>query len=369
MPTSPPTPSEISGAATRIRWSDAGPVRDPIASMADEVRTGLTSANPWLPSKYFYDARGAALFDEITELPEYDLLRNEDAILAAHADEIASVVRPRSLLELGSGSGRKTARLVETALGAGTLESLAFLDVHREGLADALGRFGAIHPRLGLEAIVGDFTRDLGGLTTRDGTLVLFLGSTIGNLDPAHEAPALLRDVAHALGRGSAFLCGFDLVRDRRELELAYDDPRGVTAEFNRNILRVVNARLGADFEPEAFDHVAFFDDARSWIEMRLRARRADDGRDPRGEVHVSLRQGGRDPDRDLGEVDARRRRAGDRRDGALARALVHRPAWTVRRRPLRPPPPRMTPRSVRHPPATFAGDATRPRRMLPAGV
>ena len=105
-------------------------------------------------------------------------------------------------------------------------------------------------------------------------SLVLFLGSTIGNLDPVGEAPALFRDVARVLGRGSAFLCGFDLVKDRHELELAYDDPRGVTADFNRNILRVVNARLGADFDPEAFDHVAFFDEQHSWIEMRLRARR-----------------------------------------------------------------------------------------------
>jgi L-histidine N-alpha-methyltransferase len=243
--------------------------------MADEVRTGLSSDPPWLPSKYFYDAKGAALFDEITELPEYDLLRNEDAILAAHAGAIARETKPRAILELGSGSGRKTARLVEAALAAGRLASLAFLDVNRDGLADALGRFGVAHPSLGLEALVGDFTRDLERVPRRDEVLVLDLGSTIGNLDPRTEAPALLRDVARVLGRGSAFLCGFDLVKDRAELELAYDDPRGVTAAFNRNILAVVNARLGSDFEPDAFDHVAFFDADRSWIQMRLRARRA----------------------------------------------------------------------------------------------
>lgn len=262
-------------AAARIHWTDVGPVRDPIAAMADEVRTGLSSDAPWLPSKYFYDANGAALFDEITELPEYDLLRNEDAILAAHAGLIAGDLRPRELLELGSGSGRKTARLVNAALAAGRLETLSFLDVNREGLSDALARFGVADPSLGLDALVGDFTRDLGRVPRRDEVLVLFLGSTIGNLDPRMEAPALFRDVARVLGRGSAFLCGFDLVKGRAELELAYDDPRGVTAAFNRNILAVVNARLGADFEPEAFDHVAFFDEERSWIEMRLRARRA----------------------------------------------------------------------------------------------
>lgn len=246
-----------------------------MAAMADEVRAGLSFELPWLPSKYFYDAKGAALFDEITELPEYDLLRNEDAILAAHAAGIAGEVRPREILELGSGSGRKTARLVEASLAAGRLATLSFLDVNRDGLADALGRFGVAHPGLGLDALVGDFMRDLGRIPRRDDVLVLFLGSTIGNLDPRTEAPVLLRDVARVLGRRSAFLCGFDLVKDRAELELAYDDPRGVTAAFNRNILAVVNARLGATFEPDAFDHVAFFDAERSWIEMRLRACRA----------------------------------------------------------------------------------------------
>ncbi len=242
--------------------------------MADEVRAGLSAVEPWLPSKYFYDARGAALFDAITELSEYDLLRNESEILASNAASIARTSMPREILELGSGSGRKTEYLVNAAIAAGHLTTLSFLDVNREGLADALSRFGVAHPSLALSALVGDFTRDLGRVPRRDGVLVLFLGSTIGNLDPVREAPALFRDVARVLGRGSAFLCGFDLVKDRREMELAYDDPQGVTADFNRNILRVVNARLGADFEPEAFDHVAFFDPERSWIEMRLRARR-----------------------------------------------------------------------------------------------
>jgi L-histidine Nalpha-methyltransferase len=280
-----PTPrsAALAEAVGRIEWveadrsagADAGPVRDSVATMADEVRAGLSSDAPWLPSKYFYDARGAALFDAITELPEYDLLRNEDAILAAHAPALAGRVRPREILELGSGSGRKTERVVDAALAVGRLETLSFFDVNRDGLADALGRFGVAHPRLALRALVGDFTRDLGRVPRRDDALVLLLGSTIGNLDPRTEAPVLFRDVARVLGGAGAFLCGFDLVKDARELELAYDDPRGVTAEFNRNILRVINARLGADFDPDAFDHVARYDAERGWIEMRLRARRA----------------------------------------------------------------------------------------------
>lgn len=279
----PDLPSPPSAPATRIRWSDAGPAadsarglgRDDVEAMAAEVRAGLASAPPTLPSKYFYDARGAALFDAITELPEYDLMRNEDSILAAHADEIARLVRPREILELGSGSGRKTTRLVDAALAAGRLEALSLFDVHREGLSDALTRFGAAAPRLALHGIVGDFTRDLVRIAPADERLVLFLGSTIGNLDPEREAPALFASVARTLGRGGAFLCGFDLEKDRREVVAAYDDAAGVTAEFNRNILRVVNARLGATFQPGAFDHVALYDEARGWIEMRLRARRA----------------------------------------------------------------------------------------------
>jgi L-histidine N-alpha-methyltransferase len=269
-----PRPSAATARA-RIVVTEAGLASDPVATMAAEIRAGLLAPLPSLPSKYFYDARGAALFEAITALPVYDLLRNEDAILAARAPEIAARVRPRTVLELGSGSGRKTTRIVEAAAATGRLERLAFVDVHREGLLEALGRFGDAFPSLALEAIVGDFTTDVPRVGRRDDTLVLFLGSTIGNLHPSREAPALLRDVAGILGPGGAFLCGFDLLRDRRELVLAYDDPDGVTAAFNRNILAVVNARLGATFDPDAFDHVARWDEGEGWIEMRLRARRA----------------------------------------------------------------------------------------------
>ena len=250
----------------------ACPDRDVTAEMAREVRAGLLAVPPSLPSKYFYDDRGIELFDEITRLPEYYPTRTETAILKARADDVIAAAAPRELVELGSGAGRKVRLLLDAMGRARRRERVTFLDVNRAALEESAAALMRDYPGLVVRGVVGDFQRDLGALPAGRDRLLLFLAGTIGNLDPKDEVPAFLRDVARVLAPGERFLVGLDLVKDVAILEPAYDDAAGVTAEFNRNVLRVVNDRLGADFEPERWAHVAFFDRERSWIEMRLRA-------------------------------------------------------------------------------------------------
>jgi L-histidine Nalpha-methyltransferase len=262
------------------------------ARMAAEVREALTAtALPALPSKYFYDQRGEALFDEITRLPEYYLTRTEESFLPGVARDAVARVRPRHLVELGSGLGAKVQVLLDAMTEAGTLESCTLLDVSEEAIADSLRRLRSSRPRLRTRGVVGDFLTDLGALGPGQSRLVALLGSTIGNVHP-DETPAFFRSAASILAPGDAMLVGLDLVKDRARLEAAYNDSRGVTAEFNRNILRVINARLGADFEPSAFEHVAFYDSERAWIEMRLRAVRASAVHVPGAQVDLALAPG-----------------------------------------------------------------------------
>jgi L-histidine N-alpha-methyltransferase len=244
-----------------------------------------------LPSKYFYDSRGSALFDTITRLPEYYLTRTEEAILPQVVAAAARRVPARDLLELGSGASRKVRLLIGALSEAGSLRSVTLLDVSETALAAAVAELAEAYPRLEVRGVVGDFLRDLPPPPPRGPRLVAFLGSTIGNLVPA-DAVAFLRRVRVALSPRDGFLLGVDLVKDPARLEKAYDDSRGVTAAFNRNILRVVNDRLGADFDPEAFDHVAFYDPRHSWIEMRLRARRAMRVHVPAAGLDLKLRRG-----------------------------------------------------------------------------
>jgi L-histidine N-alpha-methyltransferase len=260
--------------------------------MAREVAASLRDRPPWLPSTYFYDDRGSALFEAITRLAVYYPTRTEAAILDARADDLVGPVAPREVLELGSGSGRKTRRIVEAARRAGRLERLAFFDVHRAGLAAALAAHAA--PGLALRGYVGDFTTDLGAVAPAPGRLVVFLGGTVGNLHPDLEVPAFLRRVRGLLEDDGALLLGVDLEKDVGVLERAYDDPEGVTAAFNRNVLHVVNRVLGADFAPDTFAHVAFWDPARRWIEMQLRATVAARVVVPRAGVAITLAPGDR---------------------------------------------------------------------------
>lgn len=242
-----------------------------IEPMAAEVRAALLATPPRLPSKYFYDDRGSRLFDAITRLEEYYPTRTEEAIIERHAADIVAYTRPREIVELGSGAGRKIRLLLDVLRAGGGLGRLVFFDISERVLAESVTRVGTDYPGLEARGVVGDFTGDLAPLGPGGGRLMLFLAGTLGNLHP-RDVPRFLARAAAQLEPGDHFLLGIDLVKDTARLERAYDDAQGVTAEFNRNILRVMNTRLGADFDPAAWQHVAFYDRRRAWIEMRLRA-------------------------------------------------------------------------------------------------
>ncbi len=253
---------------------------DARAALRADVLLGLTAQPKRLPPKYFYDARGSALFEEITALPEYFPTRTEAALLTAHVDEVAALTGATTLVELGSGSSAKT-RLLLDALGReGTLRRYVPLDVSAAALREALDALAVRYPALGLHGVVGDFTAHLDRLPRGGGSgaggdrrLLAFLGGTIGNLEPGQRAVFLAR-VRAALRRGEHLLLGAALVTDPEVLVAAYDDAAGVTAEFNRNLLHVLNRELHADLDVDAFAHVALWDAEREWIEMRLRASR-----------------------------------------------------------------------------------------------
>ncbi len=239
--------------------------------LRDDVRAGLTASPKALPPKYFYDERGSMLFDEITRLPEYYLTRAETSILRQHAAEMAELSRCESLVELGSGTSAKTGLLLRALLDRGTVREFIPLDVDSAVLAEASKMLAVQYPGLSLAPVVGDFERDLHAIPPGARRMIAFLGSTIGNLAPPARA-SLLAEVASTLGPGDTFLLGTDLVKDVDRLLRAYNDAAGVTAEFNRNVLSVVNRELDADFKPREFEHVALWDAANEWIEMRLRA-------------------------------------------------------------------------------------------------
>jgi L-histidine N-alpha-methyltransferase len=265
---------------------------DYASRMAAEVRTGLQARPlPELPSKYFYDDRGSALFDEITRLPEYYQTRTEEAILEGAAEQIVDIAQPRELCELGSGVGRKVRLILDAMKRRGLLERCVLLDISERFLVESAHQLDAGYPGLAVHGIVGDFLEDLPALGPGGDRLALFLAGTMGNLHP-DRVPSFLRALARQLAPGDSFLLGLDLVKDAERLHAAYNDPAGVTAEFNRNILRVVNSHLCADFEPEAFDHVAFYDPENARIEMRLRANRDMRVSIPGAKLQLEYRRG-----------------------------------------------------------------------------
>ena len=247
------------------------------SSLRADVLAGLTATPKSLPPKWFYDAEGSALFEKITELPEYYPTRAERSILRAVAAEIADASGARELVELGSGSSEKTRLLLDALRDAGTLRSYVPVDVSESALVLAGDALAADYPGLEVRAVVSDFEEHLGlppdpaGAPGSGPRLVAFLGSTIGNMVPEERAAFLTR-VRSELRPGDTFLLGTDLVKDPAVLVAAYDDSAGVTAAFNKNVLAVLNAELGADFDLDAFDHVALWDADREWIEMRLRS-------------------------------------------------------------------------------------------------
>ncbi len=241
-------------------------------TLADDVLDGLTRPLKELPPKHFYDARGSELFDAICELPEYYQTRTERSILQAHADDIVARTGAVELVELGSGSATKTRVLLDAMAAAGTLARYVPVDVSASTVHSVAQLFAEEYRGMSVYGLVADFERHLERLPEPIGPrLVPFLGGTIGNFPPGSRR-RFLRSVGKVLGPDGHLLLGTDLVKDPHVLEAAYNDSAGVTAQFNLNVLHVVNRELRANFDVEAFEHVAFFDREREWIEMRLRA-------------------------------------------------------------------------------------------------
>jgi L-histidine Nalpha-methyltransferase len=246
---------------------------DTAATMARDVRDGLLSEPKELAPKYFYDERGSQLFERITELDEYYPTRAERSILAARAAEIiAAAGEPRSLVELGSGSAAKTRHLLDAMRNCGCLHTYVPVDISEEITHETAEMLVDEYPGLRVRGLVCDFEHHLERIPDGEGgRLIAFLGGTIGNLYPGPRRDFLAR-LAGLMQPGDRLLLGTDLVKDTERLEAAYDDADGVTAEFNKNVLQVLNRELGADFDPEAFEHVARYDEDEARMDIRLRS-------------------------------------------------------------------------------------------------
>lgn len=238
-----------------------------------DARIGLESTPKALPPKWFYDERGSRLFEQITRLEEYYPTRRETEILQARAADVARITGADTLVELGSGSSAKAAVLLDALASAGRARRYVCFDVCAEAVEGAMERLAASYPSLELNGAVGDFEEHLCLLPTGGRRLMAFLGGTVGNLAPP-ERRSFMGHLRSAMAPGEWLLLGADLVKDPRRLCRAYDDRSGVTAEFNRNVLRVLNSVLGGNFDDRRFHHVAAWDDRQEWIEMRLRSER-----------------------------------------------------------------------------------------------
>jgi L-histidine N-alpha-methyltransferase len=244
-------------------------------SLRADVLTGLTAPRKWLPPKWFYDKVGSELFEDITRLPEYYPTRTERSILTRHAGEIIDAAGTTTLVELGSGSSAKTTLLLDALVAQHPTDAAyVALDVSEDALRSASAGLVAQYPQLAISALRADFTHQLHLLPTDQPRTVAFLGSTIGNFDPA-ERTAFLGELRARMDKGDNFLLGADLVKPPDVLIPAYDDAAGVTAEFNLNVLEVLNHRLGANFDRRLFRHRAVWDSDQDWIEMRLQATRS----------------------------------------------------------------------------------------------
>jgi L-histidine N-alpha-methyltransferase len=284
------------------------------AALRADVARGLTFVPKVLPPKWFYDGRGSALFEALTRLPEYYPTRREREILTREAAEIARLAAADTLVELGSGTSEKTRLLLDAWTAGGRLRRFAPFDVSETTLRQASEAVAAEYAGIDVHAVVGDFEHHLEQLPAGGRRCVAFLGGTIGNLLPVERA-RFLGDLRATLAPGDSLLLGVDLVKDRARLLAAYDDAAGVTAEFNRNVLSVINGHLHADFEPERFEHVALWDAEQEWIEMRLRATGAMDVRVNALDLDVAFAAG----EELRTEVSAKFRRPGVERELAAA--------------------------------------------------
>ncbi|MGI9584891.1 MAG: L-histidine N(alpha)-methyltransferase [Acidimicrobiia bacterium] len=277
-----------SAPVTIRHLSDLGDRRSQLAA---DVVAGLTATPKSLPSKYFYDAVGSQLFEDITKLPEYYLTAAEAEILRTSALELVKGVRPEEIIELGSGSSTKTRLLIDAMHTVGSGSRYVPIDVSDAALAEALGVLCSDYPWLEIDGLVGDFIHDL-HLIRRKGTrLAIFLGSTIGNLPPPERAP-FLAEVETMLDHGDAFLLGVDLVKDEPSMVAAYDDSQGVSAAFNKNILQVLNTELDGDLPLDGFEHVTRFNRECQCMEQSLRATRDMTARLHRLDLDVEFRAG-----------------------------------------------------------------------------
>ncbi len=253
---------------------DATGAAAPLAMLA-EIRDGLSRPQKELPPRYFYDRRGSELFEAITELPEYYLTRAERGLLERWMPGWTAALRPRSLVELGAGSAAKTRVVLDAMVAAAGRAAYVPVDVSAEFLAQTAREIGDEYPSVAVLPVAADMTAPFPLPSRLPGPVLhAFLGSTIGNF-PAGEAVALLRSIRGRMGAEDRLLLGVDLRKDAATLEAAYDDAAGVTAEFNRNMLLVLNREAGADFDPEGFDHRAFYHPELHRIEMHLVSRRA----------------------------------------------------------------------------------------------
>lgn len=243
------------------------------SELLQDVRHGLTAHHKYLPSKYIYDGHGSKLFEQITELPEYYLTRAETEILAEHADSLINRLQPDEMVELGSGSSTKTRMLIEAMHNRSAGTRYVPVDISEDALRAAALELCSSYLWLEIEGLVGDYVADLPRIRRRGRRLITFFGSTIGNYEPTMRL-SLLRSVAAALDPGDSFLLGVDLVKDEATMVAAYDDAAGVSAEFNLNILRVVNRELDGDIPLDAFEHVTRFDRTLSCMSQSLRATR-----------------------------------------------------------------------------------------------
>ena len=248
------------------------PPGGPLSGMAADVRAGLSRPFKELSPRYFYDERGSELFERITELEEYYPTRCEREILESRAGEICEAAnRPASLIELGSGSARKTRVLLDAMRDVGCLESYCPVDISEEITQDTAERIAAEYDAISVRGLVCDFEFDLERVPVGGPRVIALLGGTIGNFSP-HQRAGFLRRISNLLGPDDRFLLGTDLVKDPAILEAAYNDAAGVTAEFNKNVLAVLNRELGADFDLSCFEHVARWDPENLWVDIRLRS-------------------------------------------------------------------------------------------------
>ena len=247
---------------------------DVLGQMRVDALKGLQTPEKSIPPVWFYDERGSRLFEDITQLPEYYPTRAERALLEAHALTIAAMSRADTLVELGAGACDKTRVLLTALQRAGALSRYVPFDVSDEFLRRAATTLSEEFATLDIHLVIGDFHHHLAEIPTEGRRMVAFLGGTIGNLNPSQRARFLF-DLNCTMSSDDSLLLGTDLVKDRNRLVAAYDDAAGVTADFNRNVLHVLNRQLGADFDPERFLHVALWNEDEQWIEMRLRATEA----------------------------------------------------------------------------------------------